>query len=58
MVRWGAGFFFCVIVAVGCKLWYWMQLDRLAISREIKRVELILAHLAARLRDREQRASG
>jgi len=58
MVRWGAGFFFCVIVAVGCKLWYWMQLDRLAISREIKRVELILAHLAAGLRDREQRASG
>ncbi len=52
MVRWGAGFFFCVIVAVGCKLWYWMQLDRLALSREIKRVELVLAHLAAELRAR------
>ncbi len=52
MVRWGTGFFFCVIVAVGCKLWYWMQLDRLALSREIKRVELALAQLAATLRNR------
>jgi hypothetical protein len=52
MARWGAGFFFCVIVAVGCKLWYWMQLDRLALSREIKRVELAIAQLAAELRER------
>lgn len=52
MARWGAGFFCCVIAAVGCKLWYWMQLDRLALIREIKRVELVLAHLAAELRAR------
>lgn len=50
MVRWGAGFFFGVIVAVGCKLWYWMQMDRITLSREMKRVELGLIQLASELR--------
>ncbi|MBP7867001.1 MAG: hypothetical protein KA419_13750 [Acidobacteria bacterium] len=53
MLRWGAGFFLFVILTVGCKLWYWARLERLAVTREIKRVELLLAHLAAELRDRQ-----
>lgn len=52
LIRWGAGFFFCMIVAIGCKLWYWMRMERVAMTREIKRVELLVAHLAAELRDR------
>jgi len=46
MMRWGAGFFFCTAVAIGCKLWYWMQVERISLVREIKRVELLIAHLA------------
>lgn len=51
MIRWGAGFFLCYLVVMGGKSWYWMQMERLAMTREIKRVELMVAHLAARLRD-------
>ena len=47
MIRWGAGFFFCTNVVIGCKLWYWMQAERISMIREIKRVELMIAHLTA-----------
>ena len=52
MLRWGAGFFLCVIAALGGKNWYWMQMERLAITRDIQRVELLIAHLATELRAR------
>ena len=52
MIRWGAGFFFCTNVVIGCKLWYWMQVERISMIREIKRVELMVAHLAKEQRDR------
>jgi len=51
MILWGAGFFLCYLAVMGGKSWYWMQMERLAMTREIKRVELMVAHLAARLRD-------
>lgn len=35
---------------IGGKIWYWMQLDRIATVREIKRVELLVARLALELR--------
>jgi hypothetical protein len=47
MMRWGAGFFFCANVARGSKLWYWMQVERISMIREIKRVELMVAHIAS-----------
>ena len=50
MLRWGAGFFLCYLAAMGGKTWYWMQVERLAIVREIKRVELLIAHLVTELR--------
>jgi hypothetical protein len=52
MLRWGAGFFLCFLAVQGGKSWYWMQLERLAMTREIKRVELLVAQLAAELRSR------
>jgi len=52
IIRWGTGFVFCVIVVVGCKLGYWMQVSRVSAAREIKRLELLIAHLAAELRAR------
>lgn len=53
MLHWGAGFFVGLFVALNAKNWYWMQMERLATSREIKRVELLVAQLAAELRDRQ-----
>lgn len=52
MLRWGAGFLFCAFVALNAKNWYWMQMEHLATMREFKRVELLVAHLAAELRSR------
>jgi hypothetical protein len=48
MLRWGAGFLFCANVAMGSKLWYWMQVERNSMIREIKRVELMIAHIASK----------
>ena len=43
MLRWGAGFFLCYLAAMGGKTWYRMHVERLAIIREIKRVEPLIA---------------
>jgi prolipoprotein diacylglyceryltransferase len=51
-MRWGAGFFVCLVVVLSGKVWYWMQMERFAMTREIKRVELLVAHLTAELRAR------
>ena len=50
MLRWGAGFFLCVVAVIGGKQWYWIQLQQIAVTREIKRVELLVAHLSEQLR--------
>jgi len=52
MIRWGAGFFFGLVVVLAGKIWYWMEIERLTMTREIKRVELMVAYLASELRDR------
>ena len=52
MLRWGAGFFLSVVAVIGGKIWYWMQLERIALIREVKRVELLVAQLAVELRGR------
>ncbi len=47
--RWGVGIvFFGLLVAMG-KIWYWMELNKNAVTRELKRVELQLAELQQRL---------
>lgn len=52
MLRWGAGFFLAFLAVQGGKTWYWMQHERIAMTREIKRVELLVAQLAVELRSR------
>ena len=42
----------CVLVVAMLKVWYWMEMQRIAVMREIKRLELQIAHLAARLHGR------
>ncbi|QDV38808.1 DUF6768 family protein [Tautonia plasticadhaerens] len=50
LFRWGLGFSFSISAVLGLKLWFWMEMQRHATSREVKRVELAVAHLAAELR--------
>ena len=49
MLIWGLGFVFCFSAVSMMKIWYWMELQKNAVTREIKRVELQLASLAQRI---------
>ena len=42
-------FLACFWVGIAFKMWYWMLLNRNAVTREVKRLELQLAVLARRL---------
>ncbi len=42
MIRWGAAMFACGLVTSMIKMWSWNQLDKNAILRELKRIELLM----------------
>lgn len=48
-ILWGLGVMFCFSTVSMMKIWFWMQMNRNSILREIKRVELQVARLAAKL---------
>ena len=48
MLKWGAGMFFCLIVISLMKLYGWMQMDKYALMRELKRLELQISMLASK----------
>ena len=50
MLRWGIGLLLCTLVVTSGKNWYWMQMERVAMTREIKRVELLVVQLATEIR--------
>jgi hypothetical protein len=52
MQMWGAGLIISVLALGLVKLWFFLELQRTAILREIKRVELQVAGIAAAMRDR------
>ncbi|WP_394750070.1 DUF6768 family protein [Spongiimicrobium salis] len=49
MLIWGAGAFCCIITACMLKLYIWMQMDKNALLRELKRVELQIAALSSKM---------
>ena len=51
MLRWGSVAGLCWFATGFVKLWTWMEMERFAVVREIKRLELQVANLAARLRN-------
>ena len=51
VVMWAAACVMCMSAVAMLKVWYWMELQRIVVMREIKRVELQIARLAARIRD-------
>lgn len=50
MLMWAAIFLFCMTTVAMFKMWYWMEMQRNAVTREIKRVELQIARLAERVK--------
>ena len=52
MIRWAGIFFFCMTAIMANKLWHWMEMQRYALTREIKRLELQIATLSESLRER------
>ncbi|MHC4217224.1 MAG: DUF6768 family protein [Planctomycetota bacterium] len=51
MIGWATGFVCCILGTMMMKLWWWAQLDKSALTREIKRLELQIARLAARMKE-------
>ncbi len=51
MQLWGLGFFLCIAAVSMFKIWFWMELVKNAIMREIKRLELQVARLSGRIKD-------
>lgn len=51
LLFWGFVMLLCFGAVTAIKIWYWMEMNRLAVTREIKRVELHVVQLAKRLSD-------
>ena len=49
MLLWAAACVICICSVSMMKIWYWMELNKNALAREIKRLELQIARLASRL---------
>ena len=48
---WALAFVFCVLAVSMLKMWFFMEMNKNAITREIKRLELQIARLASRIKD-------
>ncbi|MDA2933945.1 hypothetical protein MYX82_06335 [Acidobacteria bacterium AH-259-D05] len=57
MIAWACAFMFCWIAIGMMKVWYWMELNKNTIIRELKRVELQIAQLSNRLRSAAERSA-
>ncbi|GAA4272346.1 DUF6768 family protein [Aquimarina gracilis] len=49
LIKWGLGGLFCVLITSMLKLYSWMQMDKNALLREIKRLELQISSLAGKV---------
>lgn len=50
---WGTAMLLAFGLLIAVKIWYWLEMNRLALAREIKRVELRVAHLAESVEDQQ-----
>jgi hypothetical protein len=49
MLLWGGTAGLCFGFVIAIKIWYWLEMSRLAVTREVKRLELQVVQLARRL---------
>ena len=52
MIAWATGFLWGIMWIVLMKIWFWLELNKNSVTREIKRLELQLADLSRRLAER------
>ena len=52
VIMWAVAAGFCVFAVGLMKVWYWMELNKNAVVREVKRLELQVAWLSRELRNR------
>ena len=50
MIAWAGGYGLSLMNIALVKMWYWMELNKNAVAREVKRVELLVTRLAAQLK--------
>jgi len=48
-LRWGALLFASMMVIIAVKVWFWLEMHKNRVVREVKRLELQVARLAGRL---------
>ena len=46
MIGWAAGFVTCAVTTGMLKIWFWLELNKNSVTREIKRLELQIANLS------------
>ncbi len=51
IVMWAATCIICVSAVSMLKIWYFLEMNKNAVTREIKRLELQIARLAGRIKD-------
>ena len=51
IVMWAAACIVCVSAVSMLKIWYFLEMNKNSVTREIKRLELQIARLAARIKD-------
>lgn len=49
MIAWSMAFLFCMLGVTIMKMWFWMEINKNTITREIKRLELQISSLAGKL---------
>ncbi len=49
MLAWATGCVLCTVYVMAMKVWYWMELNKNVVTREVKRLELEITRLATRL---------
>lgn len=49
LIKWAAGGFACLSIIASLKIFTWMQMDKNAILRELKRLELQVSSLAGKM---------
>jgi len=53
MLIWAGAVAFCVLAITAIKIWWWIEMARLGIARDLRRVELQVALLSQRFGERE-----
>lgn len=49
LIAWASGFLWSSLAIAMLKIWFWMEIQRNSVVREIKRLELQVAHLCRQL---------